>query len=121
MTSTPDNTQPDDDELDLGFLDSDEAPFDANDPVGRFTIPRVAGTPGVKALRQALRQPRDHRLGVVVTGPMGFGKSEGAHAAVERFADEQHRSSVRNGAHRRERVVYVNLRRCAVSVSSRSI
>jgi hypothetical protein len=109
MTSRPADALEHEDDDALSTMD-ESATFAANDPVGSFTIPRLNGLPSIKIVRRALRQAVDHRMGVVVTGALGFGKSEGAHAAKERFADDQQKASHDHATHRRQRVYYVNLR-----------
>jgi type II secretory pathway predicted ATPase ExeA len=111
FSSTP---QPDADD-ERATAEPEDAPGAADprlssDPVGRFTVPRLPGLPSIKILREALRQAVDHRQGVVVVAPMGYGKSEGAHAARARLAEIEHELARSSPTHRRRRVVYVNLR-----------
>lgn len=87
----------------------DESPLASADPVARFSIPRLSGLSGIQVVRRALDQAKDHKSGVVVVAPLGFGKSEGAHAARARHADEQRELTKQNARHRRTRVRYINL------------
>lgn len=85
-------------------------PLEGEDPVARFTVPQLPGLPSIRVVLRAFRQARDHRSGVVVVAPMGYGKSEAVHAAFARHAEKQRQRSLANPKHRRTRVVYVNLR-----------
>lgn len=76
------------------------------DVVGRFVIPRLPGLPSIGILQDALAQAVEHRHGVVVLGPMGTGKSEGAHAACEQWLEDERRLVMGSTLHQRRRVVY---------------
>lgn len=91
------------------FTTDEPSPLSSNDPVERFTVPRLNGLSGIQVVGAALARCIDHRSGVVTTGPFGFGKSEGAHAACATHAEEQRGKARQSPRHRRTRVRYIHL------------